>query len=100
MISRSGTRRSGAASGIAKILREEGSGPVVTLGVSNSDEAKGLFIGSPPKTSGDPGGAILGLVNPSLRRHDPDQVQRVTAVPFGIAVSQPVPGLPSERTPL
>src|SRR5581483_372015 len=32
MISRRGTRRSGAASGVAKILREEGSGPVVTAG--------------------------------------------------------------------
>src|SRR6516162_8691312 len=32
MISRKGTRRSGAASGVAKILREEGSGPVVTAG--------------------------------------------------------------------
>src|ERR1700740_326253 len=32
MISRKGTRRSGAASGLAKILREEGSGPVVTAG--------------------------------------------------------------------
>jgi len=52
----------------------------VTAGVSNSDELKGLFIGSPPNSSGDPGRAILGLVTPSLRRHDPDQVQRVTAV--------------------
>src|SRR6185312_5439525 len=32
MISRSGTLRSGAALGPAKILREEGSGPVVTAG--------------------------------------------------------------------
>src|SRR5262252_8443300 len=32
MTSRSGTFRSGAASGLAKILREEGSGPVVTAG--------------------------------------------------------------------
>src|SRR5262249_6107684 len=32
MISRKGTLRSGAALGFAKILREEGSGPVVTAG--------------------------------------------------------------------
>jgi hypothetical protein len=32
MISRSGTRRSGAASGVAKIFRDEGRGPVVTAG--------------------------------------------------------------------
>src|SRR5215475_10754190 len=32
MISRSGTFTSGAASGVEKILREEGSGPVVTAG--------------------------------------------------------------------
>src|SRR5215469_7214308 len=32
MISRKGTRRSDAASGVAKILREDGSGPVVTAG--------------------------------------------------------------------
>ena len=32
MISRNGTRRSGAASGVAKIFRDEGRGPVVTAG--------------------------------------------------------------------
>src|SRR5690242_11073733 len=32
MISRSGTRRSGAASGAEKILRDEGRAPVVTAG--------------------------------------------------------------------
>ena len=32
MISRSGTRTSGASSGVTKIFREEGSGPVVTAG--------------------------------------------------------------------
>src|SRR4029077_4038059 len=32
MISRKGPRRSGAAAGAAKILREEGNGPVVTAG--------------------------------------------------------------------
>ena len=32
MISRSGTRTSGASSGVTKILREAGSGPVVTAG--------------------------------------------------------------------
>jgi hypothetical protein len=32
MISRSGTRMSGAVSGVANIFRDEGSGPVVTAG--------------------------------------------------------------------
>src|SRR5438876_77920 len=43
MISRSGTRTSGASSGVTKILREAGSGPVVTAGFSSSD-AIGLFM--------------------------------------------------------
>src|SRR6266550_4024179 len=36
MISRSGTRRSGASSGVTKILREAASGPVVTAGFSSA----------------------------------------------------------------
>src|SRR5204862_522678 len=79
MISRSGTRRSGAASGFAKILREEGSGPVVTFGGVKSDEVKGLFMDLLQKIKEIRAwrslGATLGLVTPSLRRHDPDQVQ-------------------------
>src|SRR5271169_5912228 len=45
MISRSGTRSSGAASGFAKILREEGSGPVVTAGSVVSGLER-MFMGS------------------------------------------------------
>src|SRR6476620_1639333 len=43
MISRKGTRRSGASSGVTKILRDEGSGPVVTAGFSSA-EVTGLFM--------------------------------------------------------
>ena len=43
-ISRSGTRRSGAASGTEKILREPAIGPVVTFGVARSDSESGLFM--------------------------------------------------------
>src|SRR5258707_5607733 len=43
MISRSGTRTSGASSGVTKILRDEGSGPVVTAGFSSA-VAMGLFM--------------------------------------------------------
>src|SRR4051794_3205673 len=45
MISRSGTRRSGAASGEAKIFRDEGSGPVVTAGTVLSGVGR-MFMGS------------------------------------------------------
>ena len=45
MISRKGTRRSGAASGDAKIFREEGSGPVVTAGSVVSGLER-MFMGS------------------------------------------------------
>jgi hypothetical protein len=45
MISRSGTRRSGASSGTAKILRDEGSGPVVTAGSVVSGLER-MFMGS------------------------------------------------------
>src|SRR3569623_3794409 len=44
MISRKGTRRSGAASGDAKIFREEGSGPVVTAGTVLSGLER-MFMG-------------------------------------------------------
>src|SRR3569832_1758069 len=45
MISRKGTRSSGAASGEAKIFREEGSGPVVTAGTVFSVLER-MFMGS------------------------------------------------------
>src|SRR5215210_658031 len=43
MISRKGTRTSDASSGVTKILRDEGSGPVVTAGFSSA-ELTGLFM--------------------------------------------------------
>src|ERR1700681_1942412 len=43
MISRSGTCTSGASSGVTKILRDEGSGPVVTAGFSSA-VVTGLFM--------------------------------------------------------
>src|ERR1700716_2030748 len=43
MISRSGTRTSAASSGVTKILRDEGRGPVVTAGFSSAD-ITGLFM--------------------------------------------------------
>src|SRR3954466_478634 len=45
MISLRGTRRSGAASGEAKIFRDEGSGPVVTAGTGLSGLER-MFMGS------------------------------------------------------
>src|SRR5207248_372714 len=47
MISRSGTRTSLAASGVTKILREAGSGPVVTAGSVLSGLER-MFIWYPP----------------------------------------------------
>src|SRR5260370_41648613 len=47
MISRRGTRRSGAASGVAKIFRDEGRGPVVTAGRVVSGLER-MFILYPP----------------------------------------------------
>src|SRR6185437_7072176 len=44
MISRTGTRSSGAASGRAYTLREAGSEPVVTFGVTRSAVVTGLFM--------------------------------------------------------
>jgi hypothetical protein len=43
MISRRGTRTSAASSGVTKILRDEGSGPVVTAGFSSA-ELMALFM--------------------------------------------------------
>jgi hypothetical protein len=45
MISRSGTSRSGASSGVTKILRDAGSGPVVTAGSVVSGLER-MFMGS------------------------------------------------------
>ena len=68
-----------------------GIGPVVTFGVVKSVAEIGLFIGSLLRYfKRDPGGRCRVFL--SLRRHDPDQVQRVTAVQA--AVSQPLPGPP------
>src|SRR6185436_2532430 len=50
MISRSGTRRSGAASGVAKIFRDEARGPVVTAGSVVSGLER-MFIMYPPLNS-------------------------------------------------
>src|SRR5579863_5677075 len=49
MISRSGTRRSLAASGVEKILREEGNGPVVTAATVVSGLGR-MFMGLSLKT--------------------------------------------------
>ena len=82
-ISRSGTRRSGAPSGTEKILREPAIGPVVTFGVARSESESGLFIGSLLSSDPDAGACWGGICEkfPSLRRHDPDQVQRVFLSP-------------------
>src|SRR3981081_1420281 len=50
MISRSGTRTSGASSGVTKILRDDGSGPVVTAGFSSAVFTV-LFMVYPPVNS-------------------------------------------------
>src|SRR6202035_5967105 len=47
MISRSGTRTSGASSGVIKILRDAGSGPVVTAGSVVSGLER-MFMVYPP----------------------------------------------------
>src|SRR4051812_50057736 len=76
MISRNGTRRSGAASGEAKIFRDEGSGPVVTAGTVFSGLER-MFMGS----SGlillcvrlsDGGEFLLRHCEEPLRRSNPD----------------------------
>src|SRR5207244_3212518 len=88
--SRKGTRRSGAASGVEWIFREPDSGPVVTFG---SRPPTCLFIGSPPSEEWETRveNGLLRETSLSLRRRDPDQVQRVTASPLeGPAVSQPL----------
>src|ERR1700736_4075551 len=70
MISRSGTRTSGAASGVTKILRDEGRGPVVTAGFSSA-ELMGLFMVLLP--SGDKFLSVPTSKQAKQRaRHDPD----------------------------
>ena len=49
-----------------------------------------------PARQTDMGGKIVGMNVLSLRRHDPDQVQRVPAVRGGGSLSS-LPELPSER---
>src|SRR5579872_5057234 len=65
MISRKGTRKSLAASGVAKILREEGKGPVVTAGTVVSGLER-MFIWSSLQISfsGGPGALAKPLFDP------------------------------------
>ena len=89
-ISRSGTRRSGAASGCEWILREPTQRAGGDLRRDEIGGGDGLFIESLPsaKSSHEDSGHLrdpdccsrLGRKKfLSLRRHDPDQVQRVAA---------------------
>src|ERR1700722_20403052 len=66
MISRSGTRRSGAASGFAKILREEGSGPVVTAGRVVSGLERMFMVSSLVSRSGGFGALTKPLFDPCI----------------------------------
>src|SRR5258705_2872801 len=71
MISRNGTRTSGASSGVTKILRDEGSGPVVTAGFSSA-VAMGLFMVLLP--SGDRGPSVQNSKQAKQRSgDDPDR---------------------------
>src|SRR4051812_4071671 len=95
------TLRSGCRLPGTWTLREAGNGPVVTSGRSPAFRAVGIVSGTLDLPfDGDPGGcrtegATRGArVFLSLRRHDPDQVQRVAAP---IAASQPLLGHPLER---
>src|ERR1700712_2599094 len=72
MISRSGTRTSGASSGVTKILREAGRGPVVTAGFSSVDGI-GLFMVLLPS-----GGMIVRSMQVAKKakqqsEHEPDR---------------------------
>src|SRR5260370_408888 len=73
MISRSGTRTSGASSGVTKILRDEGSGPVVTAGFSSA-VAMGLFMVLLPS-----GVVFLQRRNPNRQNSDPATTQIAAA---------------------
>src|SRR3954470_5256533 len=86
MISRKGTRKSGAASGDAKIFREDGSGPVVTAGTVLSGLER-MFMGS------------SGLIRMGVRRDDAGEflfrhcerseaIQNLSAAAVWIASSQ------------
>src|SRR5882762_2825213 len=69
MISRSGMRISVASSGVTKILRDDGSGPVVTAGFSSA-ELMGLFMVLLP--SGDKFLSVPKSKQAKQRaRHDP-----------------------------
>src|SRR6476646_2847447 len=71
MISRKGTRTSGASSGVPKILRDDGSGPVVTAGFSSA-VAMGLFMVLLP--SGDQ--VLSAQISKKAKQrseHDPDR---------------------------
>src|SRR3954449_4695345 len=95
MISRSGTRRSGAASGEAKIFRDEGSGPVVTAGTVLSGLER-MFMGS--------SGLIrmcvrLGEGGEFLLRHceRSEAIQNLSAETVWIASSQVLLAMTTER---
>src|ERR1700704_3383469 len=71
MISRRGTRPPRASSGVTKILRDEGRGPVVTAGF-RSAELMGLFMVLLP--SGDKFLSVPKSKQAEQRsRHDPDR---------------------------
>ena len=91
--SRSGTRRSGAVSGVVYVLCEPEIGPVVTFG-----EARSVLkcVCSSARSSVR---HAFGGKFPSLRRHDPDQVRRVTAPPFG-PTKRPSVSQPPDEAPL
>src|SRR5262245_32405880 len=61
MISRSGTRRSVASSGVTKNLREAGSGPVVTAGSVVSGLER-MFMNGPPFQGVVPDGPLCGPI--------------------------------------
>src|ERR1700688_141066 len=71
MISRSGTCTSGASSAATKILRDEGSGPVVTAGFSSA-VVTGLFMVLLP--SGDLVLSVqISKKTKQQSEHDPDR---------------------------
>src|SRR3954452_4802145 len=73
MISRRGTRTSGASSGVTKILRDDGSGPVVTAGFSSA-VVTGLFMVVLPS-----GGEFFQRENPNRQNSKPSAIQIAAA---------------------
>src|SRR6476661_9005772 len=74
MISRSGTCTSGASSEVTKILRDEGSGPVVTAGFSSAD-VTGLFMVLLPS-----GGVFFQCQYPKKQNSNPSTTQTAAAI--------------------